>query len=153
MKIIYIHQYFKSPKEGGAIRSYYLAKAFTEAGCKVEMITAHNSKYYLKKNIDGISVHYIPVFYDNSFGFYKRIYAFSKFLFLTLRYSGKIKADYCYATSTPLSVGIIALWLKFKHKIPYYFEVRDLWPEAPIALGFLKSPWLIKAARFLEKKI
>ena len=31
------------------------------------------------------------------------------------------------------------------------FEVRDLWPELPIAIGALKNPFLISAARLLEK--
>jgi len=31
------------------------------------------------------------------------------------------------------------------------FEVRDLWPEVPIALGILKNPWAIRAARMLEQ--
>ena len=31
------------------------------------------------------------------------------------------------------------------------FEVRDLWPEIPIAVGALKSVFLIKFAHILEK--
>lgn len=153
MRIVYLHQYFKTPQEGGAIRSYHIAKALVDAGIEVEMITAHNSSAHVKKNIDGISVHYIPVFYDNAFGFYKRMFSFFRFIMLSARYASKIKADYCYATSTPLTVGIIALYLKFKNKTPYYFEVRDLWPEAPAALGILKNPVLVGAARWLEKRI
>lgn len=153
MRIVYIHQYFKTPREGGAIRSYYIARALVEAGCEVEMITGHNSRHYVKKVIDGISVHYLPVSYDNSFGFYKRIIAFLRFIVPAVRCAAEVKADLCYATSTPLSVGLVALWLKRKYKIPYYFEVRDLWPEAPIALGFLKNPVLIALARWVEKKI
>jgi glycosyltransferase involved in cell wall biosynthesis len=37
-----------------------------------------------------------------------------------------------------------------KKKIPMVFEVRDLWPEMPIAVGALKNPLLRFAARRLE---
>ena len=32
MKILYLHQYFLTPEQGGAIRSYHLAKALVDAG-------------------------------------------------------------------------------------------------------------------------
>ncbi|MFV8435456.1 glycosyltransferase family 4 protein, partial [Vibrio owensii] len=35
--------------------------------------------------------------------------------------------------------------------IPMVFEVRDLWPELPIAIGAIKNPLLIKASKYLEK--
>jgi glycosyltransferase involved in cell wall biosynthesis len=39
-------------------------------------------------------------------------------------------------------VGFIALWAQRKFQIPYIFEVRDLWPEAPIQMGAIKNPLL-----------
>ena len=45
MKVLYIHQYFRTPDEGGAIRSYYLAKGMVDNGIEVELITSHNKKY------------------------------------------------------------------------------------------------------------
>ncbi|MDN5216373.1 glycosyltransferase family 4 protein [Fulvivirgaceae bacterium BMA12] len=154
MKILYIHQYFKTPEEGGAIRSYYLAQGLAEHGYEVEMVTSHNKAKYEKKNIDGLIVHYLPVSYDNAFGFLKRIVAFIKFYRLAYKKIKSIpKADVIYATSTPLTVGLLALRLKRRLKIPYYFEVRDLWPEAPIQMGVIKNwflkNWLVR----LEKRI
>ena len=153
MRILYIHQYFKTPQEGGAIRSYYLAKAFVDAGCKVELITTHNSKEFVLKNVEGINVHYLPVTYRNQFGFVRRALAFLKFIHLASVYALKFRADLCYATSTPLSVGAIALWLKWRKKIPYVFEVRDLWPEAPVQLGILNNFLLKNLMRRFEKLI
>jgi len=63
------------------------------------------------------------------------------------------RIDLAFATSTPLTVGIIALWLKWTKKMPYIFEVRDLWPEAPIQLKIIKSKLLIAVAKKLEKTI
>jgi glycosyltransferase involved in cell wall biosynthesis len=154
MKIIYLHQYFKTPTEGGAIRSYYLAKALVDAGHEVEMITSHNQNNYSLNYIDGIKVHYLPVFYQNKYGFWARIWAFIMFLFKAYQKAKSIRnVDLCYASSTPLTVGLLALRLKIKHNIPYFFEVRDLWPEAPIQLGYVKNRFLKKILFGFENEI
>lgn len=153
-RILYIHQYFKTPQEGGAIRSYYLAKGLVEKGFEVEMLTSHNEAIYTKANIDGINVHYLPVRYKNEMGFIQRIWSFIKFVRLAKKYAKNIEnVDKAYITSTPLTVGAIGLWLKRKRNIPYIFEVRDLWPTAPIELGAVKGAPLKKYLYNLEKKI
>ncbi|MFY0591555.1 glycosyltransferase family 4 protein [Roseivirga sp.] len=153
-RILYIHQYFKTPQEGGAIRSYYLSKGLVENGFEVEMITTHNDSIYTVKEIAGVRVHYLPVAYSNEMGFVKRVRSFLKFVRLAKKTATKIKdIDSAYITSTPLTVGLIGLWLKRKYNIPYTFEVRDLWPTAPIQIGAIKGKvfknWLYR----LEKKI
>ena len=154
MKILYLHQYFLTPEQGGAIRSYHLAKALVEDGHEVEMITSHNSHGYEFKNIEGIKVHYLPVYYENNLKFIGRLLSFIKFIYRAYLKAASIKnIDLCYATSTPLTIGIVALWLKRIHKIPFYFEVRDLWPEAPIQMGTIKNYFVKKYLFYLEKKI
>ncbi|HEY8401776.1 MAG TPA: glycosyltransferase family 4 protein [Cytophagaceae bacterium] len=154
MKILYIHQYFLTPSEGGAIRSYYLAKSLVDNGHEVEMITSHNAQEYKVENVEGIKVHYLPVAYDNRFGFFRRIFSFLLFLLKAYNTAKKIEdVELCYATSTPLTIGLIALRLKRKHNIPYYFEVRDLWPEAPIQMGFIKNYFLKKFLYKMEETI
>lgn len=152
-KIIYIHQYFKTPKQGGAIRSYHIAKGMVDNGFHVDMITSRNNAIEHKK-IDGINVHYLLVKYANEYSFFKRLISFTRFIISAIAKGNEIKnADFIYATSTPLTVGLIALWMKWKKKIPYIFEVRDLWPEAPIQLQVLKSAPLKAIARKIEKLI
>ncbi len=154
MKVIYVHQYFKTPQEGGAIRSYYLAKGLVDKGFEVEMVTTHNEDSYQKVNIEGITVHYLPVPYDNSMGFVKRVLSYLKFVRKAKKQVKQIKdADILYATSTPLTVGLVALWAKQKFKLPYYFEVRDLWPTAPIQIGAVKGAIFKKWLYGLEARI
>lgn len=154
MKVLYIHQYFRTPNEGGAIRSYYLAKGMVENGIEVELITSHNKKYAETKDVEGIKVHYLPVFYDNTLGFIKRVRAFYTFMRLARKKARTIKKiDVCYATSTPLTIGISAMRIKKELKIPYYFEVRDMWPEAPVQMGVIKNRWLKLYLEQLEKKV
>lgn len=154
MKVLYLHQYFKTPEEGGAIRSYYLARGLVEHGIEVELITAHNEKLAITRNIDGINVHYLPVFYDNGQSFLLRIYAFFKFMHLARKKAREINdIDICYATSTPLTIGLSALKIKRDQNIPYFFEVRDLWPEAPFQMGIIKNKYLKKYLKNLEKEV
>lgn len=153
MRILYLHQYFRTPRQGGALRSYYLAKALVEAGHQVEMITAHNEQTYRRQVVEGILVHYLPVPYDNALGFGSRVKAFLAFAWHSIRLALRLKdIDLCYATSTPITVGGVALVLKKLKGIPFYFEVRDLWPEAPIQLGYIRNKgliWLLRAGERL----
>lgn len=152
MKILYIHQYFKTPEEGGSIRSYYLAKGLVEAGHEVTMITAHNSAYEVKK-VDGINVHYLPVPYDNSFRFFKRLWAFWMFVKLAKKEALQLsKHDLAYVMTTPLTTGFIATFLKKELNLSYYFEVGDLWPEAPIEMGAIRNRWVKKWLYSIEKR-
>ena len=154
MKLIYIHQYFRTPQEGGPIRSYYLAKGLVDNGFRVDLITAHDKPTRETRSVDGIDVHYLPVSYDNAFGFRKRVLSYSRFMYEAAREAEKIKdADLCYATSTPLTIGLTAMRIKKRLKIPFYFEVRDLWPEAPLQMGVIKNPWLKSYAERLENRI
>ena len=154
MKVLYIHQYFRKPSQGGPLRSYFLAKTLVNNGYEVEMITACNRKQYVCENIDGITVHYLPVYYDNRLGFFSRVIAFIKFIYKAYNVSKSIQnINYCYITSTPLTVGVIGLLLKKYKGIPFYFEVRDLWPEAPIQIGIIKNNIVKKLLFSLEKNI
>ncbi len=154
MKIIYIHQYFLTQAEGGAIRSYYISQALKDKGHDVHIITSHNKPFKEVKQIEGTTVYYLPVDYDNAFGFLKRMLAFLSFTWKAYSTCKAIKqVDVVYASSTPLTVGLIALALRKIQGVPYVFEVRDLWPEAPIQLGYLNNPLLKYVAKFLEKTI
>jgi len=154
VKVLILHQHFNIPEKGGAIRSYYLAKALSDSGVKVSIITAHHHNDYLIQNIEGIEVHYLPIAYDNRFGFVARSWSFLKYVWGAVRLSSKFKAfDYCYAISVPLTVGLAAQWIKRQHKIPYIFEVGDLWPDAPVQMGFVNNHFFQTLLYRLEKSI
>ncbi len=154
MKVLLLHQHFKTPESGGALRSYYLAKALVENGIKVHVITANKEKIFKSENTEGIEVSYLPIDYDNRFGFFARSWAFLKYVLGAIRLSNQHKdADYCYAISVPLTVGIAAQWIKWRHKIPYLFEVGDLWPDAPVQMGFIRNYFFSSFLYQLEKSI
>lgn len=154
VKVLILHQHFKTPGGGGAIRSYYLAKALVEKGAEVVVVTGHNEGGYRKEILEGIEVHHLPVPYDNRFSFTKRILAFSGFVIRALMFSRRHRdAGLCYAISTPLSTGLAALIIRWWYKIPYIFEVGDLWPDAPIEMGFVRNPLLRRRLYDMERRI
>jgi len=152
--VLILHQHFNTPQKGGALRSYYLATALVNHGYKVTVISGHNGKEVVQENVEGIDVHYLPIAYDNRFGFTARSISFLKYVWKAGTLTGKLKKfDVCYAISVPLTVGITAMWLKRKHKIPFLFEVGDLWPDAPIQMGFIKNYLFTEILYSLERKI
>ena len=61
-----------------------------------------------------------------------------------------LKGDMVLATSTPLTIGVPALIKKWIHKTPFIFEIRDIWPEAAIAIGAINNKILQKISYLLE---
>lgn len=150
---MFLHQHFKTPYAGGAIRSYYLAQALVNAGIEVIVITGHNEKYK-QENVDGIEVYYLNVSYSNSFGFLRRSFSFLRFIFKAVKQVAQFEhVDLCYAISVPLTVGIVAKQIKKRYGVPYIFEVGDLWPDVPIQMGFVKNSFLKQRLYALEQEI
>jgi glycosyltransferase involved in cell wall biosynthesis len=156
-RILYLHQYFVTPEEYGATRSYWFAKKLLEAGYNVTVISSISSTTKRspgRYNIDGIDVIYINGQYSNLQSNFIKLYNFIKFFFLALRKATKLKEiDYVYATSTPITVGAIALLYSKLKNVKYIFEVRDLWPDFPIQMGVVRNKIIIKLLKLLERKI
>lgn len=156
MKVVYIHQYFIQPCEPGGNRSYWIARELVKRGHQVTMITSANKLHEPGRiDVDGIDVVYVknPA-YDNYMSMLKKLWAFVAFIKNACMAAAKEKdVDIVFATSTPLTVGAIALWLKNRKKWKYVFEVRDLWPEFPIEIGAIKNGFLIWLLRKFEKRI
>ncbi|WP_062053503.1 glycosyltransferase family 4 protein [Sediminicola sp. YIK13] len=153
MKILYIHQYFTTPEQPGGTRSYWISKELIKHGHDVTMLTTTNKKSK-KVNIDGIHVVYLKIPYSSHMGILHRLLAFIKFMLATTLFVLKSnKFDLILATSTPLTVGFPALVGKKIKKIPYFFEVRDLWPEVPIQMGAFKNKIIIKLTKWFERSI
>ena len=155
MKVIYLHQYYTSPEMAGGTRSYEMARRMVAAGHEVHMVTSYREQDdsrqdWFQTNEAGIQVHWYPVPYSNHMSFFQRLKAFFSFAFAARKKALQLDADIIFATSTPLTIALPAVPASRKKKIPMVFEVRDLWPEMPIAVGALKNPLLRFAAQRLE---
>ena len=154
MKVLYLHQYFHTPLEPGGTRSYWISQELVHRGNEVIMLTETNKHHpeATEVEVDGIKVIYLKNDYDNGMAAGARMRSFVNFMFKAIARARRIKdVDLVFATSTPLTIGAIALWLKWTKGWKYVFEVRDLWPEALIQGGLKNKPaiWMLK---ILEKK-
>lgn len=161
MKVLYFHQHFVTPHGAGAIRSYAMARRLIERGHQVTMVcgsftggnTGLSGPYddgMRRGWVDGIDVVELDLAYSNHDGLVKRSLTFMKFALRSVMLALREPYDLVFATTTPLTAGIpgiAARWLRGK---PFVFEVRDLWPELPRAMGVIKNPVVLWAMGVLE---
>ena len=153
MKITYLHQYFNTPAMSGGTRSYEMARRLASFGHEVTLITSWRSEGdqagWFETDESGIRVMWVPVRYSNHMSYRDRMSAFLKFSLLSARKAASLPADVVFATSTPLTIALPAVYASKRLRVPMVFEVRDLWPELPIAIGALNNPIL----RYMAKKL
>ena len=158
MRILYLYQYFTTPKGSYSTRVYEFTKEWVERGHQVQVVTARYyksditaNKFIDHQNIDGIDVYVINICINNKHRIPKRILNFLLYSFVSIYLVLKLKYDIIIASSGPITIGIPALLGKWIKKKPLVFEVRDLWPEAPIELGVIKNKLIIKISYWFEK--
>lgn len=121
-------------------RSYEFGKRLVAEGHEVTILCGNYHLADVPAEVDGMRVVQIPVSSSNRDGFLKRIWAFAHFAILSAWHAIRIDCDLVYATSTPLTIGIPALAAKYLRGRRMIFEVRDLWPELPRAMGIIRNP-------------
>ena len=154
MRILYLHQFFTTPAMPGITRSYELARRLVRAGHDVDVVTSRpegGRRGWDVTEEDGIRVHWCPVPYANQMPFRARMRAFATFAARAGPRAAALGGDVLYASSPPLTTALPAAYAARRRRIPVVFEVRDLWPELPIAIGALKNPVSVAAGRRLER--
>ena len=156
MKILCLDQYFSTQEMPGSTRTFEMAQRLVQKGHEVHVVTSEREGKHGSRNRwyqteeRGIQVHWFPVPYSNKMLYRDRLRAFFTFAYLAAKRGAAIKGDVIYASSTPLTIALPAVYVSKINRVPMVFEVRDLWPEVPIAVGALKNPMAVKAAQWLE---
>jgi glycosyltransferase involved in cell wall biosynthesis len=168
MHIIYLHQYFATRKGRTGTRSYEFACHLVKKGHRVTMITSglQNEQFpvergdkYTESETEGIDVVSIAAGYNDPYlgtatPSWQRMLNFYEFARLAVQVGMKFdKPDVVFATHTPLTVGLAGIKLSRHFKVPFVFEVRDIWPDALVNVGALKNPLVIWWLRRMAKKI
>jgi glycosyltransferase involved in cell wall biosynthesis len=156
VRILYLHQFFTTRDGTGGTRSYEFARRMVAEGHEVTMVTAAGAEPR-ERTVDGIRV----VEVRGGYGDYVRATGMSYprriFAFLAFAASATVAAvraprpDVVLATSPPLTMALPGIAAARRHRVPLVFEVRDLWPEAPIQMGALRQPLARRLARALER--
>jgi glycosyltransferase involved in cell wall biosynthesis len=183
VRILYLHQFFMTREGSGGTRSYEFARRLVAAGHEVTMVTSGDaqagsrsrlrplsgrnldldpggrSRKGSERTVDGIRVveargGYGDYVAATSVGYARRLVGFARFaLSASLAALRGPRPDVVFATSPPLTMALPAIVASRRWRAPLVFEVRDLWPEAPIQMGALRSPTAQRLARWLERTV
>ncbi|HEY3406226.1 MAG TPA: glycosyltransferase family 4 protein [Ohtaekwangia sp.] len=170
MNILLIHQYFLEKDDPGGSRFNEMTRVWVSEGHHVTVLCGmlnyvtgkvpdkyvglkyHQSEY--EPNLQVLRCYVSPEYNTNFVG---RLWAYFSFVWYGIwgalfKLKGR-KFDVIIATSPPLFIGIIA-WITSRLKrVPYVFEVRDLWPESAVDTGVLTNKFIIRFAYGFEKFI
>lgn len=165
MNILLIHQYFLEEDDPGGSRWNEFTRIWTDQGHTVTVLGGmmhynghekrpeYKGKYYVRKEQGAVHVLRCHVSESYNKSFMGRLWGYFSFMFSAL-YAGlfktKGKFDVVIVTSPPLFVGITGYLVSLFRRMPFVFEVRDLWPESAIDTGVLTNKMIIKLAYWVE---
>lgn len=168
MKILFIHQFFTLSDEPGESRHIEFMKympefSFDVVGGSLNYLTGKNfpgfkglwqSKKTSRENHAltrvALTRVYVPETYRN--GFWGRIACYLSYLIFSVICSFKFpKPDIVLTTSPSLFTALAGYIISRIKRVPFYLEIRDLWPKAAVETGMLKNKKIIDLSYKLEK--
>lgn len=168
MKILLLHQYYLEDDDHGGSRWNEITKQWVEEGHQVQVIAGmmhytatvkravYKGKWFKMKKQGAVAVMRCHVSESYNTNFIGRLWAYFSFVFSS-SWAGlfklKDKYDVIIVTSPPLFIGISGYLISLFKRIPFVFEIRDLWPESAIDTGVVTNKLIINLAYTLEKFI
>lgn len=168
MRVLLIHQYFLEEDDPGGSRWNEMSKIWSEEGNEVVVLAGmihanasqkrqeYKRKHFVRKQHDKVIVWRCHVSESYNKSFTGRLWGYFSFMFSSLwagLFKVKGKFDVIIVTSPPLFVGASGYIISKLKRIPFVFEVRDLWPESAIDTGVLTNKMIIKMAFWFERFI
>lgn len=164
MKIAYLCHYFAPEIGAPQARLYDLSSAWVRSGHEVTAITGFpnhptgilrdedRGKLWATEQINGIRVLRNWLYATPNEGIVKKTLGHLSFMVTAVLFGlprlGKIDV---LIASSPTFFSVISAWLmSLIKRVPFVFEVRDLWPAVFVDLGVLKNPLLIKILEAIE---
>jgi glycosyltransferase involved in cell wall biosynthesis len=162
-RILVLTQYF--PPEIGAAqtRLFELGRELSSLGWDVEVLTAlpnyptgrvftgYNPRKPVREVIGDLSVVRVPLRPAQK-GFVNRLICYYSFVVSAIRWGRTLcrKPDVLFVESPPLFIGAAAVSLSKYWRIPFVFNVSDLWPQSAKSMRVVKNRLLLTLAERLE---
>jgi glycosyltransferase involved in cell wall biosynthesis len=163
VNILYVSQYFPPEMGAPAARAVELARHWVRAGHDVTVLTGFPNhptgvvppewrsrlrNLVYREDVEGIRVVRTWLLPLPNRKAYERMLNYGSFcVSAALRGLEISRPDVVIATSPQLLVGLSGWWISLWQRVPFIFEVRDLWPESLSAVGMGKDSSLLH--RFL----
>jgi colanic acid biosynthesis glycosyl transferase WcaI len=169
IKVLFITQYFHPETEIGGIRIAEIAYYLRVRGHEPTILTGlpnypagklhpdYRSRAYcgtFTEIINGLPVIRVPLYPSHSKHSLPRLANYFSFAATASLRSLLMKGfDIVIATSPPLTTGIPASCASVFHRLPLVLDLRDLWPESAVQLGYLSNSSMRAAAYRLERSL
>jgi colanic acid biosynthesis glycosyl transferase WcaI len=151
VKILYVSQYFPPEMGAPAARASELAQHWADAGHTVSVLTGFPNhptgvvpaewrsrlrRLTFHEKVGSVDVYRTWLWPLPNRKAHERMRNYASFcVSAAFRGMSLPRPDVIIATSPQLLVGLAGWWLSFVRRIPFVFEVRDLWPESLAAVG------------------
>lgn len=157
MKILFFTDNFPPESNAPAIRTLEHTREWVKAGHEVTVVTCapnfpigkvyegYNNSFYQTEEIEGIKVVRVWSYIAANEGSIKRIIDYVSFM-VSSSFAALFlpRPDIVIGTS-PQLFAAVAAWLTAKvRRVPFVFELRDLWPESILAVGAMEKGWAIR---------
>ncbi|WP_437867464.1 glycosyltransferase family 4 protein [Sorangium sp. So ce363] len=150
MKILLLSQWYHPEP---IARPHLLAEALAERGHQVTVVTAfpnyphgrtypgYRQRLWDVEHASGTRVIRLPSYPDHSRSRVRRTLNYASFAASTALLGAALSgpADVAWVHNPPPSHAIAASWLAALRRIPWVYEVQDLWPETAAASGMLDN--------------
>ena len=101
-----------------------------------------------------VEIREVRVAYDNKMGPARRALSFAQYAAWAVREGLRIeKPDVIWGISTPLTAAWAAAQVAWLRRVPWVFEVQDLWPSFPIAMGAVPTALARQQLYRMEKQL
>lgn len=103
---------------------------------------------------EGVEIREAAIPYENKMGPARRALAFAQYAAWAVREGLRIdKPDVIWGISTPLTAAWAAAQVARWRRVPWVFEVQDLWPDFPIAMGAVPTALARQQLYRMEKRL
>ncbi len=163
MHILFLTDNFPPEVNAPASRTYEHCREWIEAGHRVTVITCapnfpagklfpgYRNRLFSRERLDGIEVIRVWSYITANEGFLKRTLDYASFMTTAVPASLRVeRPDIVIATSPQFFTACAGYLVSRLRRIPYIFELRDLWPESIRAVGAMRGSFLLDQLERLE---
>ena len=163
MHILFLSDNFPPEVNAPASRTFEHCREWVKEGCEVTVVTCvpnfprgqiyagYRHRLWQSEWMDGIRVIRVWSFITANEGFVLRIMDYLSFMVASIVATVFIKnVDVVVGTSPQFFTACAARVVAATKRIPFVFEVRDLWPESIKAVGAMRDSFVLKMMEGLE---
>ncbi len=163
MHILFFTDNFPPEVNAPATRTFEHCREWVKEGHKVTVITCapnfptgkiyegYRNRLWQREDMEGIQVIRVWSYIAPNEGFAKRSIDFISYMMTASLAAPFVRRVDLIIGTSPQFFTVCAAWLaSFYRRIPFVFELRDLWPESIKAVGALEDSVIIRMLEYIE---